>query len=136
MFEVLELFRHISIDQNDLSEYFSLLNFANPEYLGTRAEFRKNYEMPILRGRDAMASDAQRETSEAKLKELGQKVNKFIIRRTNDLLSKYCSPSSPLVRPVSVLICISAGQIRACGLLCFVPPTEGSLQSFHYQPRD
>src|SRR6202044_3130150 len=39
--------------QNDLSEYFSLLNFANPNYLGTRIDFRKKYEIPILRGRDA-----------------------------------------------------------------------------------
>jgi hypothetical protein len=76
--------------QNDLSEYFSLLNFANPEYLGTRADFRKNFELKILRGRDADASEKERMESDAKLKELGGLVSKFIIRRTNDLLSKYC----------------------------------------------
>ncbi|KZP01852.1 DNA repair protein, SNF2 family [Calocera viscosa TUFC12733] len=75
--------------QNDLSEYFSLLNFANPQYLGTRMDFRKNYELAILRGRDADASDKEKENSEAKLKELAERVSKFIIRRTNDLLSKY-----------------------------------------------
>ncbi|KAJ9107838.1 hypothetical protein QFC19_002744 [Naganishia cerealis] len=75
--------------QNDLSEYFSLLNFANPEYLGTRADFRKNFELKILRGRDADASEKERIESDAKLKELGGLVSKFIIRRTNDLLSKY-----------------------------------------------
>jgi DNA repair and recombination protein RAD54 and RAD54-like protein len=76
--------------QNDLSEYFSLLNFANPNYLGSKAEFRKNFENAIIRGRDVDASDTIKEASEAKLKELGALVSPFIIRRTNELLSKYC----------------------------------------------
>ncbi|EIW66754.1 hypothetical protein TREMEDRAFT_70028 [Tremella mesenterica DSM 1558] len=75
--------------QNDLSEYFALLNFANPEYLGSRLDFKKNFEAKILRGRDADASEKEREECDAKLKELGGLVSKFIIRRTNDLLSKY-----------------------------------------------
>lgn len=75
--------------QNDLSEYFSLLNFANPGYLGTRNDFRKNFENVILRGRDSLASDKEREQGDAKLAELSQLVSKFIIRRTNDILSKY-----------------------------------------------
>ncbi len=76
--------------QNDLSEYFALLNFANPEYLGSKLDFRKNFEFKILRGRDADATDKDKLESDAKLKELGGLVSKFIIRRTNDLLSKYC----------------------------------------------
>ncbi|KAF2206302.1 hypothetical protein CERZMDRAFT_103551 [Cercospora zeae-maydis SCOH1-5] len=75
--------------QNDLSEYFSLLNFANPGYLGTQQEFRKQFEIPILRGRDADGSDADRQKGDERLKELLTLVNKFIIRRTNDILSKY-----------------------------------------------
>lgn len=75
--------------QNDLSEYFALLNFANPEYLGSKLDFKKNFESKILRGRDADATDKEKEESDAKLKELGGQVSKFIIRRTNDLLSKY-----------------------------------------------
>lgn len=75
--------------QNDLSEYYSLLNFANPGYLGTRNEFRKKFENAILKGRDADASDAEREKGDQKLAELSQTVSKFIIRRTNDILSKY-----------------------------------------------
>ncbi|CAO3678536.1 unnamed protein product [Umbelopsis ramanniana] len=75
--------------QNDLSEYFSLLNFANPGLLGTPNEFRKNYEIPILKGRDADATQKDHETSDQKLSELWGIVSKFIIRRTNDILSKY-----------------------------------------------
>ncbi|KAI8867327.1 hypothetical protein GQ42DRAFT_164865 [Ramicandelaber brevisporus] len=75
--------------QNDLSEYFSLLNFANPDFLGTTSEFRRRFEHPILRGRDADATDKERQLSDERLKELNEIANKFIIRRTNDLLSKY-----------------------------------------------
>jgi DNA repair and recombination protein RAD54 and RAD54-like protein len=75
--------------QNDLSEYFSLISFANPNLLGTRLEFRKRYEIPILKGRDAAGTDADRQKGDECLKELLAVVNKFIIRRTNDILSKY-----------------------------------------------
>lgn len=75
--------------QNDLSEYFSLLSFANPGLLGSRLEFRKNYELDILRGRDSDATDDEVVKGEQKLKELGQLVSPLIIRRTNDILSKY-----------------------------------------------
>lgn len=75
--------------QNDLSEYFALLNFANPGYLGTRNDFRKQFEIPILRGRDADATDDGRKKGDERLAELLGLVNKFIIRRTNDILSKY-----------------------------------------------
>lgn len=75
--------------QNDLTEYFSLLSFANPGLLGSRLEFRKNFELPILKGRDAMATDNERKKGDEKLAELSTLVSKFIIRRTNDILSKY-----------------------------------------------
>ena len=75
--------------QNDLTEYYALLSFANPGLLGSRAEFRKQFELPILRGRDSLGSDSEREMGDARLKELLAIVNRFIIRRTNDILSKY-----------------------------------------------
>ena len=75
--------------QNDLSEYFALLNFANPNYLGTRSEFRKRFEIPILRGRDADGTDEHKKKGDEAITELLGLVNKFIIRRTNDILSKY-----------------------------------------------
>ncbi|KUL92479.1 hypothetical protein ZTR_02599 [Talaromyces verruculosus] len=75
--------------QNDLSEYFALVHFANPNLLGSQNEFRKKFEIPILRGRDAAASDEDRKKGDERLSELSAIVNKFIIRRTNDILSKY-----------------------------------------------
>jgi DNA repair and recombination protein RAD54 and RAD54-like protein len=75
--------------QNDLSEYFALLHFANPDLLGTQNEFRKRFEIPILRGRDAAGSEEDRKKGDERLAELSNIVNRFIIRRSNDILSKY-----------------------------------------------
>ncbi|KAH7322979.1 DNA repair protein, SNF2 family [Stachybotrys elegans] len=75
--------------QNDLTEYFALTSFANPNLLGSRLEFRKRFELPILRGRDADASEADRKRGDECTAELLSIVNKFLIRRTNDILSKY-----------------------------------------------
>ncbi|XP_013863536.1 DNA repair and recombination protein RAD54-like [Austrofundulus limnaeus] len=75
--------------QNDLLEYFSLVHFVNAGILGTAQEFKKRFELPILKGRDADASDKERQTGEEKLKELIGIVNRCLIRRTSDILSKY-----------------------------------------------
>jgi hypothetical protein len=123
--------------QNDLSEYFALLNFANPDYLGTRLDFRKNFELKILRGRDADASEKERVESDAKLKELGGLVSKFIIRRTNDLLSKYCEYDVPASLKLYLThLFSSAGQIRACRVLWAQSCTDCSLSVVHHFSRD
>ncbi|KAI9223930.1 P-loop containing nucleoside triphosphate hydrolase protein [Blastocladiella britannica] len=75
--------------QNDLTEYFSLLNFACPGLLGNENEFRRNFELPIMRGRDSEATDTARAASDAKLAELVGMASRVMIRRTQDLLRKY-----------------------------------------------
>ncbi|XP_063153940.1 DNA repair and recombination protein RAD54-like [Candoia aspera] len=75
--------------QNDLLEYFSLVHFVNSGILGTAQEFKKHFEIPILKGRDADASEAGRQKGEERLKELINIVSRCLIRRTSDILSKY-----------------------------------------------
>ncbi|KNE63561.1 hypothetical protein AMAG_08670 [Allomyces macrogynus ATCC 38327] len=75
--------------QNDLTEYFSLLNFACPTLLGEGAQFRKYYQLPIERGRDANATEKERELCEERMRELVKQANSVMIRRTQDLLRKY-----------------------------------------------
>jgi DNA repair and recombination RAD54-like protein len=55
----------------------------------TLQDFRKRFENPILRGRDADATDEDHRKGNEKLKELAEVVNRCIIRRTQALLSKY-----------------------------------------------
>ncbi|KAH7697242.1 RAD54 DNA repair protein [Aphelenchoides avenae] len=75
--------------QNDLLEYYSLINFVNPGMLGTAQEFKKKFENAILRGRDADATKEQQQLGEKMLAELLTLVNRCIIRRTSTLLTKY-----------------------------------------------
>ncbi|KZV69024.1 SNF2 family domain-containing protein [Peniophora sp. CONT] len=116
--------------QNDLSEYFSLLSFANPNFLGTKNDFRKNFENAIIRGRDADASDADKASCEKKLKELGEQVSKFIIRRTNDLLSKYLP-----VKYEQVVFCgLSKFQTDLYRLFITSPEIKALLKGKESQP--
>ncbi|KAK4326733.1 hypothetical protein Pmani_002788 [Petrolisthes manimaculis] len=93
--------------QNDLLEYFSLVHFVNAGILGEAGEFRRKYERPIVRGRDADATDNEHRIGKEKLEELIAVVSRCIIRRTNDILSKdlpvkrehvVCCPLTPIQR--------------------------------------
>lgn len=75
--------------QNDLLEYFSLVNFVNEGILGTAQEFRRQYETPIARGQDSCATDSERKKAAERLEQLISLVNRCLIRRTSALLSKY-----------------------------------------------
>jgi len=57
--------------------------------LGTAAEFRKRFEIPILRGRDSCATDADQKVDNEKLFEPTSVVKKCIIRRIQALLIKF-----------------------------------------------
>ncbi|TIB81083.1 DNA supercoiling [Wallemia mellicola] len=116
--------------QNDLSEYFSLLNFANPDYLGNKNEFRKNFENIILRGRDALATDKEKQMSEEKLKELNMAVSKFIIRRTNDILSKFL----PVKYEHVVFTALSPLQLDLYKFFIESPETQALLKGKASQP--
>ncbi|XP_023329719.1 DNA repair and recombination protein RAD54-like [Eurytemora carolleeae] len=86
--------------QNDLLEYFSLIHFVNEGILGSSQEFRKRFENPILRGRDADATDEDHKKGVEKLQEMAEIVNRCIIRRTQALLSKYLP-----VKIEQILVC-------------------------------
>ena len=62
--------------QNDLLEYFSLIHFVNEGILGSSADFRKRFENPILRGRDADATDEDHKKGIERLEEMASIVNK------------------------------------------------------------
>ncbi|CAL8098883.1 unnamed protein product [Orchesella dallaii] len=92
--------------QNDLLEYFSLVHFVNEGILGTAQEFRKNFELPILKSRDSNASDKEHERGQEKLRELTAAVERCMIRRTQALLTKY------LPQKVELVVCcrLTSGQ--------------------------
>lgn len=83
--------------QNDLSEFFAMVDFVNPGLLGTFKTFMKEFEGPIVRSRQPNAPSADVEKGEARSEELGQLTSMFILRRSADLLSKYLPPKTEYV---------------------------------------
>ena len=47
--------------QNDLEEFFAMVDFTNPGVLGTAKQFNKKFQGPILTGREPDASDTHKE---------------------------------------------------------------------------
>lgn len=92
--------------QNDLTEYYSLVNFVNPGMLGTRSDFKRTYENCILRGQDANATADERSKAAARLSDLTQIVNQCLIRRTNSILTKYLPVKFEMV------ICVRMSELQ------------------------
>jgi DNA repair and recombination protein RAD54B len=80
--------------QNDLSEFFTAIDFVNPGLLGKRSAFKREFENPIVRSRQPNASESELEKGEARWKELVALTGQFIIRRTAEVLAKYLPPKT------------------------------------------
>ena len=75
--------------QNDLGEFYVMVDFVNPGLLGKYSTFRREFENPIIRSRQPGASPKDIEKGEARTEELGAVTSMFIIRRTAEILTKY-----------------------------------------------
>ena len=78
--------------QNDLQEFFAMVDFTNPGVLGTPEEFRKNMLFPILRGREPTATEAQKKKMMQIQNDMSSTVNEFILRRVNTLNAQHLPP--------------------------------------------
>ncbi|KEQ57964.1 uncharacterized protein M437DRAFT_10207, partial [Aureobasidium melanogenum CBS 110374] len=91
--------------QNDLSEFFTMVDFVNPGLLKTYSSFKKQYEIPILKSRTPGATAKDIEKGQACSEELASITGQFILRRTAEILSKYLPPKTEYVvycRPTRV----------------------------------
>ncbi|RKF58094.1 DNA repair and recombination protein RAD54B [Erysiphe neolycopersici] len=75
--------------QNDLSEFFEMVDFVNPGLLGTYKAFNKEFEAPIMKSRQPEASKKDIECGISRQEELSLLTQAFILRRTSEILSKY-----------------------------------------------
>lgn len=85
--------------QNDLEEFFTIIDFINPGILGSFNMFKKEFIAPIMRSRDVNAkyNDMIMEMGKSKSTELIEMTKKFILRRTNEILSQYLPPKVDLI---------------------------------------
>ncbi|KAI4178437.1 MAG: hypothetical protein LQ348_005606 [Seirophora lacunosa] len=91
--------------QNDLGEFYTLVDTVNPGTLGSIKAFTRDFETPINRGRQPGASSDEAKTGEECNKELVRLTRPFLLRRTADVLAKYlpariehvllCRPTEP-----------------------------------------
>ncbi|EGP90217.1 SNF2 family DNA-dependent ATPase domain-containing protein [Zymoseptoria tritici IPO323] len=83
--------------QNDLSEFFMMVDLVNPSVLGKYTTFKREFEGPIVASRQPGATAAALEKGEARSEELANITNMFILRRTSEILSKYLPPKTEYV---------------------------------------
>ncbi|XP_076780292.1 DNA repair and recombination protein RAD54B isoform X4 [Arvicanthis niloticus] len=113
--------------QNDLQEFFALVDFVNPGILGSLSSYRKIYEEPIIVSREPSSSEEERELGERRAAELTRLTGRFILRRTQEVINKYLPPKVENVvfcRPGALQIelyrkLLSSQSVRFClqGLL-------------------
>ncbi len=78
--------------QNDLQEFFAMVDFTNPGVLGSQEEFRKNILFPVLRGREPDATERQKNKMMEVQKNMSSIVDQFILRRVNTLNAQHLPP--------------------------------------------
>ncbi|NWU88770.1 RA54B protein, partial [Upupa epops] len=108
--------------QNDLQEFYALIEFVNPGILGSLSTYRKIYEEPIVRSRDPSATKEEKELGEKRATELTRLTGLFILRRTQEVINKFLTPKKENIvfcRPTALQLelyqkLISSQVIRSC----------------------
>lgn len=83
--------------QNDLGEFFTMVDFVNPGLLGKYATFKRNFEIPIIKSRQPEATQEELDQGKEQSEELASITAQFILRRTSDVLAKYLPPKTEYV---------------------------------------
>ncbi|KAL3876929.1 hypothetical protein ACJMK2_034709 [Sinanodonta woodiana] len=116
--------------QNDLQEFFSIVEFCNPGVLGTSAAFRRVFENPIVAARQPGASKEEIKLGEERAAELARITKFFVLRRTQDINNKYLPSKNEIVifcRPSSLQLRLYH-QLLRCQLIrsCLAGRLSGS----------
>ncbi|KAJ3186291.1 DNA repair and recombination protein rad54b [Gaertneriomyces sp. JEL0708] len=102
--------------QNDLKEFYSMVDFVNPGVLGTPTTFKKVFEDPIMRGRDACCSKEDFSLGLQRAEELSRLTQMFILRRTSEVNVQYLPPKTELVlfcKPTALQLCMYRSLVNA-----------------------
>ncbi|KAI9690418.1 MAG: helicase [Bathelium mastoideum] len=117
--------------QNDLSEFFTMVDFVNPGLLGRYNTFKREYERPIVKSRQPEASAEDTEKGESKSAELASLTGQFILRRTAEILSQFLPPKTEYVlfcRPTSAQKDVYRSIISSPAFNSILGSPEASLQ--------
>lgn len=108
--------------QNDLGEFYTMVDFLNPGILGSSSTFKREFELPIMKSRQPEAMKKDIEKGRKRSEELSRLTKLFTLRRTADTLDKYlppktdtvlfCSPTSQQIQIYSALL--ESNLIKRC----------------------
>lgn len=83
--------------QNDLGEFYAMVNFVNDGCLGSQKGFMRDFEKPIMKSRQPDTSEDDVERGQLASEELARTTSPFILRRTADILSDFLPPKTEYV---------------------------------------
>ncbi|KAF9154732.1 helicase [Linnemannia schmuckeri] len=83
--------------QNDLGEFFAMIDFVNPELFDNYGLFKKVFEDPIVRSRQPDCSKAEAALGLERSRELTRLTGLFILRRTAKVNDEFLPPKSEAV---------------------------------------
>ena len=83
--------------QNELKEFYAIVNVVCPDILGSESKFLRRYEDPIVRSKQPDATPDEVEAGNDMMEELNELTGQFILRRTQDIISKYLPPKTEYV---------------------------------------
>lgn len=117
--------------QNDLSEFFAMVNFVNDGVLGSPKAFLKDFEKPIVKSRQPNATEEDIERGQDASNELAQTTSHFILRRTAEILAEYLPTKTEYVlfcRPTREQANIYRQVLQTPMFKSAVGSNEGALQ--------
>lgn len=83
--------------QNDLREFHAIVNVVCPGALGPWSKFAKAFEEPIVRSKQPGATPEDVREGMEKTEELAAITGQFMLRRTQDVISRYLPPKTEYV---------------------------------------
>lgn len=84
--------------QNDLNEFFNIVDFVNPGVLGSINSFKRNYINPILKARELnCVSPEITSKGDEKSQDLIDLTKPFILRRTSSIIQNHLPPKTDIV---------------------------------------
>ncbi|SCV01691.1 LANO_0F13036g1_1 [Lachancea nothofagi CBS 11611] len=85
--------------QNDLVEFYTILNFLNDGILGSFPKFKRDFILPITRSRDVNSrfNELIQEKGRERTNELIEITKRFTLRRTSDTIAKFLPPKTDVI---------------------------------------
>ncbi|MCO5549538.1 hypothetical protein L7F22_003010 [Adiantum nelumboides] len=83
--------------QNNLMEFYTMINFIARDYLGDPTTFKKEFENPITRGRKPNCLPKHRDMAEQRSRLLQKITAPLLLRRTADIVTHLLPPKHEIV---------------------------------------